>query len=172
MTAPVGEIIATRRKALGMSVAALAKKIGKSRATVYRYETGLIEKVPANVIPLLAKALQMPTDELMGVEEEPVKSEEKIFLQKYDELPLADKIRVRVVVDRLHNNSRKVWQPRLTARDMREVERDAAVAKSAVVARLGKVKNIAELDNAIKGVLVKEKLRAKKTYTPIKFRGH
>ena len=42
----VGQRIQERRKELKMSVETLANKIGKSRATVYRYENGDIEKLP------------------------------------------------------------------------------------------------------------------------------
>lgn len=37
----VGERIQKRRKELGMTVDDLAEKVGKSRATVYRYGNGL-----------------------------------------------------------------------------------------------------------------------------------
>ena len=38
-----GERIRTRRKQLGMSVDDLAAKLGKNRATIYRYESDAIE---------------------------------------------------------------------------------------------------------------------------------
>ena len=42
-----GGKIRTRRKQLGMSVDELAKKVGKNRATIYRYESDAIE-MPAS----------------------------------------------------------------------------------------------------------------------------
>lgn len=47
----VGERIKKRRKELGMTVDELAERVGKSRATVYRYENGSIEKLPLEGLP-------------------------------------------------------------------------------------------------------------------------
>ncbi len=60
----VGEKIRTRRKELGMSVDELAERVGKNRATIYRYESDAIE-MPASMLQPLADALQMSPDELM-----------------------------------------------------------------------------------------------------------
>ena len=59
-----GEKIRTRRKELGMSVDALAAKVGKNRATIYRYENNEIE-MPASMLQPLANALNTSPDELM-----------------------------------------------------------------------------------------------------------
>ena len=67
----VGERIRTRRKELGMSVDTLAEKIGKNRATVYRYECGEIENVSIVTLRPLAKALQTSPAYLMGWDEDP-----------------------------------------------------------------------------------------------------
>lgn len=55
----IGEIIKIRRLALGITVENVAEKIGKSRATVYRYENGDIENMPLSVIKPLAELLQI-----------------------------------------------------------------------------------------------------------------
>ena len=60
----VGEKIRTRRKQLGMSVDDLAAKLGKNRATIYRYESDAIE-MPASLLKPLADALDTIPDELM-----------------------------------------------------------------------------------------------------------
>ena len=60
-----GERIRTRRKQLGMSVDDLAVKLGKNRATIYRYESDTIE-MPASLLKPLADALDTIPDELMG----------------------------------------------------------------------------------------------------------
>ena len=62
----VGERIKNRRKELGMTVDDLAKKVGKSRATIYRYENGSIEKLPTDVLVPFAEALDLDPDYLMG----------------------------------------------------------------------------------------------------------
>lgn len=59
-----GEKIRTRRKQLCMSVDELAKKVGKNRATIYRYENDEIE-MPASMLQPLADALNTSPDELM-----------------------------------------------------------------------------------------------------------
>ena len=59
-----GEKIRARRKALGMSVIELAKRVGKNPATIYRYEGNAIE-MPASMLKPLADALDTAPDELM-----------------------------------------------------------------------------------------------------------
>ena len=63
-TMTTGERIRTRRKQLGMSVDDLAAKLGKNRATIYRYESDAIE-MPASLLKPLADALDTVPDELM-----------------------------------------------------------------------------------------------------------
>ena len=64
-----GERIKSRRKAIGMSAETLAQRIGKSPATVYRYEKGDIDKVDSRVIPMIADALSVEPKYLMGWDE-------------------------------------------------------------------------------------------------------
>jgi transcriptional regulator with XRE-family HTH domain len=66
----VGDRIKKRRLELGMSVDDLAKKLGKNRATIYRYESSEIENLPISIIEPLAKILQTSPSYLMGWEEE------------------------------------------------------------------------------------------------------
>lgn len=65
----VGERIKNRRKELGISVDDIALAIGKNRATVYRYEKDLIEKIPTSILIPLAKVLNTTPDYLLGNEE-------------------------------------------------------------------------------------------------------
>ena len=62
-----GERIRLRRKQLGISAEKLAELIGVSRATMYRYENGDIEKVSADLLPLLAKHLNTNPAYLIGL---------------------------------------------------------------------------------------------------------
>lgn len=66
----VGERIKNRRKELGISVDDIALAIGKNRATVYRYEKDLIEKIPTSILIPLAKVLNTTPDYLLGHEED------------------------------------------------------------------------------------------------------
>lgn len=59
-----GEKIRVRRKQLGMSVDELAAKLGKNRATIYRYENDSIE-MPAALLKPLSDALETEPSELM-----------------------------------------------------------------------------------------------------------
>lgn len=65
----VGERMRLRRKELGMNADDVAAKIGKDRATVYRYEGNEIENMPVGVLEPLAKALSTSPSYLMGWED-------------------------------------------------------------------------------------------------------
>lgn len=65
----VGERIKARRKQLKMSADELGKRIGKNRATIYRYESSEIEDMPYNIVLPLAEALNVTPAYLMGWEE-------------------------------------------------------------------------------------------------------
>lgn len=62
----IGKRIKERRLELHMSVDELAEKLGKNRATVYRYESNEIENMPLEIIKPLAKALHVTPQYLMG----------------------------------------------------------------------------------------------------------
>ncbi len=62
----IGKIIKERRIKLNLSADYVADKIGKSRATLYRYENGDIEKMPISILEPLAKVLRTTPVELMG----------------------------------------------------------------------------------------------------------
>ena len=66
----IGERIKNRRLQLGLTADAVAKVMNKNRATVYRYESNDITKLPTTVLEPLAKALQTTPAYLMGWEEE------------------------------------------------------------------------------------------------------
>lgn len=66
----LGEKIKARRMELGLSVDEVAEKIGRNRATVYRYENSDIEDIPTGVLETLSKALSTTPTQLMGWSEE------------------------------------------------------------------------------------------------------
>lgn len=86
----IGERIKQRRIELGFDANELASKIGKSRATVYRYENGDIENMPTTVLEPIAKALNTTPAYLMGWSNNPeysplkLSKEAKDFFQKTD----------------------------------------------------------------------------------------
>lgn len=84
----IGERIKQRRKELGLSVDEVADKIGKNRATVYRYESKDIEKLPLEVLEPLAKALDTTPAFLMGWEEPKDTANNIIPLPEMIKIPL------------------------------------------------------------------------------------
>lgn len=64
----VGERIKNRRLELGFSVEEVANRLGKNRATIYRYESGDIEDLPTTVLESIATVLDITPAELMGWE--------------------------------------------------------------------------------------------------------
>ena len=66
----IGQRIKLRRKELGMSADELGKRIGKNRATIFRYENGAIEKLPVDNLKPIAEALLTTPQSLMGWEDE------------------------------------------------------------------------------------------------------
>ena len=67
----VGERIKNRREEIGMTVDELAEKLGKNRATIYRYERGDIEKLPIEILEPISRALDVSPGCLMGWKDEP-----------------------------------------------------------------------------------------------------
>jgi transcriptional regulator with XRE-family HTH domain len=87
----VGERIKYRRVELNLTVDELAKRLGKNRATVYRYESNDIENFPITVLEPLAQALRTTPSYLMGWEEDTnhhIMSTDfnKTFTEKLDKL--------------------------------------------------------------------------------------
>lgn len=72
----IGERIKNRRTELGLTAEEVAEQLGKSRATVYRYESGEIEKMPTTVLEPLANVLKTTPAYLMGWDDNPMRYEE------------------------------------------------------------------------------------------------
>ena len=62
----IGERIKNIRKAKKISVEYLAKELGVSKTTMYRYEDSTIEKIPFNIFDKLCVLLEVTPAELMG----------------------------------------------------------------------------------------------------------
>lgn len=88
----IGSKIKKLRLALGMSADDLAARIGKNRATLYRYEADQVE-IPLSVIEALAEALHVTPASLTDWETDPVPADEpqkipESVSQIYEELSL------------------------------------------------------------------------------------
>ena len=68
----VGERIKSRRNELNLSVDYIAEKLGKNRATIYRYESDEIENLPITILEPLSKVLRCTPAYLMGWEDTPI----------------------------------------------------------------------------------------------------
>lgn len=68
----VGERIKQRRIELDLTVEDISEKIGKNRATIYRYEKNDIKDMPTNVMESFARALHTTPAYLMGWESDKV----------------------------------------------------------------------------------------------------
>lgn len=106
----IGERIKARRLQIGLTVDQVADRIGKNRATVYRYESNDIEKFPLDILPPLAKVLNTTPAYLMGwtdtTEAIPpiapapdLTPDESDLLKKYRALDDSGRGRVRNVLD-------------------------------------------------------------------------
>ncbi|MBO7183957.1 MAG: helix-turn-helix transcriptional regulator [Bacteroidales bacterium] len=62
----IGKQIRKRRKELKMSVDELARRIGKDRSTVYRYENGGIGSMPLELFLPMTEALEITPQELLA----------------------------------------------------------------------------------------------------------
>lgn len=102
----VGSRIKAARTAQNISVDELATKLGKNRATIYRYESDEIENFPFSIIEPLSKALNVSPAYLMGWEENNeineihLRSEEVALLADFNLLNLKGK---RKVLEDTHN---------------------------------------------------------------------
>lgn len=74
----IGERIKKLREEKNISVDKLAELIGKNRATIYRYESNEIEKLPTSVLEPLCKALGTTPAYIMGWTDEKVIDYSKI----------------------------------------------------------------------------------------------
>ena len=111
----IGEYIREKRKEAGLTVDELASKIGKNRATIYRYENNSIESLPSDILIPLANALSITPGDLIkrnpnAVATNPdvlhLSSTELELVKKYRRLDAVGKATVDAVIDvqlkRLH----------------------------------------------------------------------
>lgn len=85
----VYERIRLRREELHLSVINVADALNVSRATIYRYESAEIEKLPVQVLEPLAKVLRCSPAYLMGWDDKTpfdVSPLEKDIIRKYRQL--------------------------------------------------------------------------------------
>lgn len=79
-----GQRMRSRRKELGISAEKVAERLGVSPATVYRYENGDIEKMPAFLLAPIASALKTSEAYLMGWSDDPAPVVEWSTTEEWD----------------------------------------------------------------------------------------
>ena len=67
----VNELIANRRKELGLTLDEVADKVGVSKSTVKKWESGYIKNMRRDNMALLAAALHISPLDLLGPDEDP-----------------------------------------------------------------------------------------------------
>lgn len=97
----VGTRIKNKRKELKISADDLAKHIGVSRATIFRYENGDIEKMPAKTLELIAEYLRTTPAFLMGWDTEQPTT---IAAHKRDDLTPEEQAKVNAFIEGLIAN--------------------------------------------------------------------
>ena len=99
----VYERIKQRRKELGLTAEDVAAALNVSRATIYRYESAEIEKVPITAIAPLAKVLHTTPMEIMGWDSDAevaddVSKEAQKVAKAYDKATPKEKHMVRLTL--------------------------------------------------------------------------
>ena len=74
----VGERLAYYREKKNISLGELSKMTDIPKTNLQRYEKGTTKKIPIDVIPILEKALSLPTGTLMGWDDTPPTTEDTI----------------------------------------------------------------------------------------------
>lgn len=93
----LGDIIKERRKSLELSADDVAKALGVSRATIYRYENAEIKKIPTSMLEPLATVLKCSPSYLIGWDspendmDVSLSDEEKELILKYRKISSEDK---------------------------------------------------------------------------------
>ena len=75
----VGERLAYYREKKGLSLGELSKLTNIPKTNLQRYEKGTTKKIPIDAVPILEKALSLPTGTLMGWDDTPPTTEESVF---------------------------------------------------------------------------------------------
>lgn len=109
----IGERIKDRRTELRLTLEEVAKRAGVGKATICRYEKGVIINIPSDRIERIAKALRCTPAFLMGWEEYPTDTTKLMAL--YDRLNERGKEKLLDYADDL------VQSKKYTERDLSEV---------------------------------------------------
>ena len=139
----IGKRIKARRKELGLNAETLAKKIGVSPATIYRYESADILNMGIDKVELIANALYTTPAYLMGWSDE--------VTEKTTDLTQKDQIEIDEYLDNFENELMSQAGLMFDGEPMSQESREKLIAAMRIGAEMAK----------------KE---AKEKYTPKKYR--
>lgn len=111
----VGERLAYYREKKNISLGELSKMTDIPKTNLQRYEKGTTKKIPIDVIPILEKALSLPTGTLMGWDDTPPTTEDTIvkllkaqyhlneddirFIKDYNNMSSAEREALRTAIE-------------------------------------------------------------------------
>ena len=106
------ERIKNRRKELDLSADDVAKALNVSRATIYRYESSDIEKLPTSILEPLSKILKTTPSYLMGwdedfKEQDTYNDKEEILVHKYRSIDDKGRHTVDTILEMEYNRCNK-----------------------------------------------------------------
>ena len=88
MMAVLNDRIKKARADSGLTLEEVSLKVGVSRQTIQKYESGIISNIPSDKIEKIAKALDVSPAYLMGWEDEPAKDTEALIKSIPNLMPL------------------------------------------------------------------------------------
>jgi transcriptional regulator with XRE-family HTH domain len=93
------ENIKNRRLELHMTLDEVSNKLGISKPTLQRYESGVIENIPFDKVERLAEILNTTPSWLVGWSSDSLSIKEKEILSKYNKLDDISKNIIEVVLE-------------------------------------------------------------------------
>ncbi|AJA50095.1 helix-turn-helix domain-containing protein [Clostridium pasteurianum DSM 525 = ATCC 6013] len=125
----IGDRIKQRRKELDLSVDDIASKLGKNRATIYRYESNDIENLPITILEPLAIILETTPAHLLGLDNNKINTiktkfspEENTIISKYRILDTKGKHTVNTILDMEYNRCKEDQSTPLAAHDREDIK--------------------------------------------------
>ncbi len=105
----IGQRIKNRRLELNMSVDEVANKLGKNRATIYRYEKDDIKDLPITVLEPLARVLETTPADLTGWGIDAIKKDIplEVVIENIPEFSLSEKAHFKKYLKLLEINRKK-----------------------------------------------------------------
>lgn len=106
MSTTLGERIRELRKKKGYTLDQLAEQSKSSKSYIWELENKDPPRPSGEKLALIAAALDVTADFLLGVETEPQTAEDKAFFRKYQKMDTAQKQQIREMLD-IINRTRK-----------------------------------------------------------------